>query len=152
MRHVTLSFLFLAFVAPGNLFAQEADETAQQRLDRMVVAVQQICPISGNKLGDHGDPIKVKIGEEELFVCCRGCLDGEVNRDHWATIHSNFAKAQGICPVMEKEIPASAKWTVVNGRIFYVCCPPCTDKIEEKPEEYLGKLTALYEASLNRRR
>lgn len=145
-------FAFIALLSINNLHGQEQDQAATEKLDQMVLKIQEICPISGNKLGEHGDPIKVAIGEEKLFVCCNACLDGEVSREHWATIHANFAKAQGICPVMEHEIPEKAKWTIVGGRIFYVCCPPCIEKIKEEPEEYLVKLTELYEGSLAKRR
>ena len=49
---------------------------------------------------------------------------------------------------MKKELPANPKWTVVEGQIFYVCCPPCTDKIAADPKTYLQKLDELYLASL----
>ena len=97
-----------------------------------------------------GQPVTVKIGEEQLFLCCKSCLNGKVKSEHWKTIHVNFAKAQGICPVMKKALPASPKWTVVNGRIVYVCCPPCTKKIEADPVTYLKAVDALYAASLKK--
>jgi YHS domain-containing protein len=132
----------LGFCATGR--AQELAKSDQIHID-----VQQICPISGQKLGKHGAPIKVKIGEEHVFVCCQGCLKGKaVNPQHWATIHAHFAKAQRICPVMKKEFPANPKWTIVEGQIFYVCCPPCMEKIAADPKTYLRKLDELYSASL----
>ncbi|MCA9071950.1 MAG: hypothetical protein KDA84_23645, partial [Planctomycetaceae bacterium] len=70
--------------------------------DQVRAAVQGICPVSGVKLGDHGKPIKAKIGQEEVFLCCKGCLQGKVNAKHWGTIHANFAKAQAKCHVMDK--------------------------------------------------
>ena len=63
-------------------------------------------------------------------------------------LNSNFAKAQGICPIMKKELPKQPKWTVVDGQIVYVCCPPCTQKIEADSETYLKKIDELYTASL----
>lgn len=124
-----------------------AEEELSER-DRVHMVVQQICPVSGQALGSHGKPIKVKIGDEHVFVCCRGCLKGQVKREHWATIHANFAKAQRICPVMKHELPANPKWTIVKGQIVFVCCPPCTDKIEAEPESFLTKIDDLYRASL----
>jgi len=116
--------------------------------DAIKIAVQKICPVMGEPLGSMGTPIKVKIGEEELFLCCEGCKTGKVDRNHWNTIHTNFAKAQGICPVMKKPLPANAKWTVVDGQIIYVCCPPCIDKIKADPEMYLKIRDRLYERSV----
>jgi len=130
--------------------AQEATSPEEQQIqrDRLRAAVQEICPVSGQKLGAHGAPVKVKIGEEELFLCCKGCLQGKVNAERWATIHANFAKAQRICPVMKNALPENPKWTVVEGQIVYVCCPPCTKKIEADPATYLQEVDHLYSASL----
>ena len=110
--------------------------------------MQKICPVSGQQLGAHGPPIKVAIGQEEVFLCCKGCLKGKVNPRHWATIHANFASAQAKCPVMKKKLPKNPKWTIVAGQIVYVCCPPCTKKIASNPEPYLRTIDAYYTASL----
>jgi YHS domain-containing protein len=139
----------LVSIVPGAI-GEEASDAGEHQLtpSQMLMAVQQICPVSGQKLGSHGEPLAVKIGDEHLFLCCRGCTSGKVNREHWATIHANFAKAQGICPVMKHELPQNAKWTIVQGRIIYVCCPPCIKKIEAQPETYLKTVDSLYLASL----
>ena len=112
--------------------------------DQIQIAVQKICPVSGRQLGTHGQPVKVKMGEEVLHLCCQGCLNGKVNPQHWATIHANFAKAQGKCPVMNKPLPQNPKWTVVNGRIIYICCPPCTNKIAADPNKYVAMVDQFY--------
>ncbi len=119
--------------------------------DRIHIAVQEICPVSGQKLGEHGPPIKVRIGEETVYLCCQACLKGEVNAQHWATIHANFARAKRICPVMQNELPKNPKWTIVEGQIIYVCCPPCTKNIEADPKAFLRQLDELYLASLQTR-
>ena len=85
--------------------------------DQRKIAVQEICPTSGHKLGTQGQPIKVKVGKETVFLCCKGCLKQRLNPQHWATIHANFAKAQQVCPVMEHELPKNPKWTIVEGQI-----------------------------------
>ena len=137
------------FVTSCFAAADENAEKVQQlsRRDQLKIAAQQICPVMGKQLGSMGTPIKVKIGEEELFLCCKACQARQVSREHWAIIHSNFRKAQGKCPVMNKELPKAAKWTVVEGQIFYVCCPPCIDKIKADTKTYLAMLDDLYAAS-----
>ncbi len=124
----------------------------QQRRDQLRIAVQEICPISGQKLGSMGTPIKVKVGEETVFLCCKGCLKQKIKPEHWATIHANAAKAQRICPVMKHEISKNPKWTIVEGQIVYVCCKPCTKKIAADPQKYLRAVDALYAASLDARK
>ena len=139
-------------VAAAALGQQPSEDEGQQpSRDQIRTAVQGICPVTGRKLGTHGDVVKVKIGEEEIFLCCKGCTSGKVAKEHWATIHANFAKAQGICPVMKKALPKNPKWTIVQGQIVYVCCPPCIKKIEADPATHLQKVDELYRASLNER-
>ena len=52
---------------------------------------------------------------------------------------------------MKKELPANPKWTIVEGQIVYVCCPPCTKKIVADPETHLRAIDELYVASLRAR-
>ena len=139
----------LVIAATGLSSVGSAQELSKR--DQLRIAVQGICPISGQQLGSMGTPIKVKVGEETVFLCCNGCLKNQINPQHWATIHANFAKAQQICPVMKHELPKNPKWTIVEGQIFYVCCPPCTKKIAADPKAYLQKLDELYSASLRSR-
>jgi hypothetical protein len=143
MKYVTLA---LAFAATGLCSFASAQEVSQR--DQLHIAVQAICPISGQKLGEHGPPIKVKVGEETVFLCCQGCLEQKIDPNHWATIHANCAKAQRICPVMKKELPTNPKWTIVEGQVVYVCCPPCAKKIAADPKTFLRQIDDLYLSSL----
>ena len=129
--------------------AAKGDEPSQR--DQLRIAVQGICPVTGEKLGEHGQPIKAKVGEETVFLCCEGCLKGKIDAQHWAIIHANFAKAQGICPVMKKTLPANPKSTIIEGQVVYVCCPPCGGKIASDPATYLRQIDQLYAASLQAR-
>ena len=142
--------LFVMVVMVGLSQVAKSQEPSQR--DRLRLAVQAICPVSGDKLGEHGLPIKVKVGKEEVFLCCKGCLQGKVDAKHWATIHTNFSRAQGKCPVMNNPLPKNPKSTIVEGQIIYVCCPPCTQKIAADPIGYLRKMDELYTTSLQARR
>lgn len=42
--------------------------------DRAGVARQQVCPVMGTKLGSHGTPIKMLVGDQPLYLCCKGCI------------------------------------------------------------------------------
>ncbi len=129
-----------------------ADQMRVKR-DQLRIAVQEICPTSGGKLGEHGAPIKVKVGAQEtVFLCCQGCLKGKINPQHWAAIHANIAKAQRVCPVMKKGLPKNPKWTFVDGQIVYLCCPGCDKKVAADPKTYLRQIDELYTASLRAKR
>ena len=138
-----------------SLLAQEVSKQSEEqaRREQLRIAVQEICPISGQKLGSMGEPIKVTVGEskEEVYLCCKGCLKREIDPKHWATIHHNLAVAQGKCPIMKKELPKKVKWTVVEGQLIYVCCPPCIKKIEANPEESRAQVDAYYTAYLEKK-
>jgi hypothetical protein len=139
-----------AHIAVGQSPTDRAQE--QQRRDQLRIAIQEICPISGQKLGSMGVPIKVQVGKESVFLCCKGCLQQKIKPKHWATIHANAAKAQRICPVMKHDLPKSPKWTIVDGQVVYVCCKPCTKKIAADPQKYLRAVDQLYTASLDARK
>jgi hypothetical protein len=128
--------------------AQSAGAQELSAGDRVRIAVQGICPVSGQKLGEHGIPLEVRVGKETVFLCCRGCLKGKINPKHWGTIHANFARAQGQCPVMNQPLPPNPKWTIVEGQIIYVCCPSCIKKITADPKTYLRKVEEFHSASL----
>ena len=140
-----LVFAMLAIVIG---WGQVSNGQQPPKHEALCIAVQQICPVSGNKLGEHGKPIKTKVGEELVYLCCQGCLKGKIDKQHWATIHANMAKAQGKCPVMKKALPKNPKWTIVNGQIVYVCCPPCTKKIAADPKTHLKTVDTYYAAWL----
>jgi hypothetical protein len=149
-----MTTMLLALGLTGQVaaaYGAETPEEAQARHDQLRIAVQGICPVSGQELGAMGPPVKVTVGEakEEVFLCCQGCLKGKINPQHWATIHANIARAQGRCPIMKKELPEGAKWTVVRGEVVYVCCPPCIKKIAANPDESLRQVDAYYTAYLN---
>ena len=148
-------FLGVALMAVVGQQAMAHDDSSgahdHANRDQLRIAVQQICPVSGQRLGEHGAPIKVKVGEETVFLCCQGCLQKKINPQHWATIHANMARAQRICPVMKRPLPKNPKWTIAEGQVVYTCCPPCGKKILAKPDTYLHKVDELYAASLEAR-
>lgn len=142
--------MFMAMALITGVVQTAAGQQLSNR-DRLRIAVQDICPVSGAKLGTMGDPVKVTVGpaQEEVFLCCKGCLKRSINPEHWATIHANIAKAQGKCPVMDKDLPTTPKWTVVEGEVVYVCCPGCIKKLTANPDGYLKQVDAYYMAYLN---
>ena len=157
MRKLLTSLVALALIS-GSAFAQQREyqdgqhqHQAQQsqkstltEADRLQVAVQKICPVTGEALGSMGEPIKVKVGEQHAFLCCKSCMAKQLDAEHWKTIQTNIAKAQGTCPIMGKPVTAEMKSTVVDGQQIFVCCPPCIPKIQADPTTSLAKVNASY--------
>jgi YHS domain-containing protein len=43
--------------------------------DRALALAQKICPVSDEPLGAMGTPIKVTVGDRDVFLCCEGCKE-----------------------------------------------------------------------------
>jgi hypothetical protein len=41
--------------------------------DRALAEKQKTCPVSDQALGSMGKPIKVAVGDRDVFICCEGC-------------------------------------------------------------------------------
>lgn len=151
LSNVPVTMLMILVFSASSFAQSKKDETPEQRRERLRVAVQAICPVSGESLTGHAKPVKMTNPEtmEVLYVCCAECLKSKPDNKHLDKIRSNFAKAQGHCLVMtENEISSKSKHGVVDGHFVYVCCPPCVKKITADPAKYLSKLDDLYEAFL----
>ena len=59
--------------------------------DRKAAEAQKMCPVSNQALGSMGTPIKVVVGDRQLFVCCAGCVDKA--RENFDDYHSQFSAA-----------------------------------------------------------
>ena len=139
-----LTIAVIALMATTSLAQETKQDGKLTDNDRLQIAVQKICPVSGQELGSMGDPIKVKVGEQVAFLCCKGCQGKQLSAVHWKTIQSNLAAAQGTCPIMGKAVDSTMKSTVVNGQQVFVCCPPCIAKIQADAEGSLKKVNASY--------
>lgn len=133
-----LSAILSALTCPFLHSAEKEDP-----IDRLLIKAQQICPVSGVNLGDHGEPVKTVIDGRTLFLCCAGCKDKPVVQEHVKKIAANQIASQKKCPVMGHELPENAASTVAKGRTLYVCCKPCTKKITSDPDKYVQKFDAM---------
>ena len=70
IKNSILALLFV-FTAAASSYAQTAkDETSEQRRERLRIAVQAICPVSGESLTDHAEPVKMTNSETERGALC----------------------------------------------------------------------------------
>lgn len=156
MKTVFTLVVAALFVAPiyaqTNQAGQDSAQKGQQigtestltEAEQVQIAVQKICPVTGQALGSKGEPVKVQVGEQVAYLCCQGCQGKELNAEHWQAIQTNIAAAQGTCPIMDKPVDATMESTVVNGQQVFVCCPPCIAKIQADIEGSLKKVNASY--------
>lgn len=140
-----------ALIVGHSAWAQSLDERKQMSSDNVFVAIQKLCPVSGQPLGQHGPPIKATAGKqkEQVFLCCKGCFGKQIDPKVWDRIHRQYMVAQGRCPVMKNPLPKKPTMTIADGRPIYTCCPPCVKKIAGEPIKYVREVDRLYAVSLN---
>lgn len=44
--------------------------------DQKLAKLQVLCPITMEPLGSMGKPLKIKVGDDAVFVCCKACING----------------------------------------------------------------------------
>ena len=132
-----------AALAIASRADQPADAVAKKEADRILIAAQDVCPVTGEPLGSMGAPVRAKSGERTVFLCCKGCLGKKFDADHWKQAQKNMAEAQGVCPVMDSELPENPASVVVEGRTVFVCCKPCIKKIQKDPAKTLAAVDAM---------
>lgn len=144
------------FTVPFTLSKPVEIRTAKAtEADRIGVAAQGTCPISGDDLNAMGGPIKVSRGAESLFICCQGCLEpikAEPDR-YFASVISavkatesdkEAVAAQGTCPISSQDLNAMGGPIKISrgGNSIFVCCPACIDAVKQDAEKYLGPAPA----------
>jgi hypothetical protein len=142
--------LGLAFAMAAAWLGQSAradDKSAHE--DELMIAAQKTCPISGEALGEMGAPVKTKIGDQTVFLCCKACVGKEISQENRQKLTANLIAAQGICPVLGKPLPKDAASVVVNNRQVFVCCKMCIAKIQADPAKFIAKVDSLLEKNLH---
>lgn len=135
--------LFAALAIAGRADQPQDDAAAKRKeTDRLLVAAQEICPVTGMPLDSMGGPVKAKSGERTVFLCCKSCLGKPLKPEAWAQAQKNMAEAQDVCPVMDEELPENPASVVVEGRTIFVCCKPCIKKIQKDPAKALAVVDA----------
>src|SRR5690606_31851981 len=87
-------------------------EKYMKKLDDAVIAAQSkdyplaTCPVSDEKLGDHGTPVEYVVANRLVRLCCKGCV-GAVEKDPLKFI-SLVDKARGVEPLPGEEQPTAA--------------------------------------------
>lgn len=65
----TFTQTFTLATRPQQVTVAMLTEADRDGLDR-----QEVCPVTKARLGSMGTPIKVLVGQQPLYLCCRGCV------------------------------------------------------------------------------
>lgn len=83
--------------------------------DDELIARQNICPVTGAKLGSMGKPIRATVGNQTLFLCCASCPDKLQREPQKYLARLNTVTADGVLSV-----PESAVIDTGNQKVVYV--------------------------------
>ena len=142
------------------------DESDRARIER-----QKVCAVSGGKLGSMGTPVKVLVGDQPIYLCCRGCLGKvQANPDAYlqkvapagsqaqagassgrivvasATAADQAAiSQQRVCAVTGGKLGSMGAPVKVaaGGQSLFLCCKGCLGKVEKNPDAYFAKAAEL---------
>lgn len=136
------------------------DQADQARIER-----QKVCVVTGGKLGSMGTPVKVLIGDQTIYLCCKGCL-GKVQANPEAYLEEvaparastgqivvTSATAadqaaisqQRVCAVTGGKLGGMGTPVKVSadGQSLFLCCKGCLGKVEKNPDAYFAKAAEL---------
>ncbi|HWE40276.1 MAG TPA: efflux RND transporter periplasmic adaptor subunit [Isosphaeraceae bacterium] len=110
----------------------------------LTVEEQEVCPVTGAKLGSMGAPVPVEVQGSRLWTCCKACppkVQAEPAR-YIAKVSMPTPEEQQICPVTGLKLGSMGDpiRVEVQGRSVWVCCPACPAKLKAEPSKYLPRL------------
>lgn len=138
--------------------------------DAAAIARQKTCPVMDEPLGGMGTPIKVMVGKQPIFLCCKGCVKrieaepakylkmvygaAKVPSVSGGTeavragvfkvtaADTPFIAAQKKCPVMDEPLDAMGGPYKVHaaGKAIYICCPGCAKMVAAEPQKWIDAL------------
>lgn len=82
---------------PGAQAASDEVREARAKLspeDRALAEAQDLCPVTGEKLGSMGTPVKVTVKGETVLLCCASCEKKALNEPDKTLAKANELKAR----------------------------------------------------------
>lgn len=109
------------------------------------------CPVSGEKLGEMGEPVNIVYRNRLVRLCCKGCKQKFFQNPgtHVAKLNDAVVAAQGpeyplqTCVVSGEELGGDMGEPidyVLGNRLVRLCCKGCQKKIAKDPLSFLAKL------------
>ena len=87
--HSTATFTQAVVLSKGGL---QVDLAELDPSDQARIARQRVCPVTGAELDSMGGPVKVLVGGQPLYLCCKGCLSKVKNAPEKFLQKANPAK------------------------------------------------------------
>ncbi|MEZ6242109.1 MAG: hypothetical protein R3B57_03610 [Phycisphaerales bacterium] len=111
-----------------------------------------VCPVSGDKLGEMGDPVVKTYEGREVRFCCDSCI-GDFEADmprYWKKIDEMIVRDQlpyypvATCIVSGESLTENGEDIAINAvianRLVRLCCNKCRRKVASDPAAFMAKL------------
>lgn len=111
-----------------------------------------VCPVSGDKLGEMGDPVVKTYEGGEVRFCCDSCI-GDFEADmprYWKKIDEMIVRDQlpyypvATCIVSGESLTENGEDIAINAvianRLVRLCCNKCRRKVASDPAAFMAKL------------
>lgn len=137
--------------------AQHAAHQSQPKgsdSDRVIPYLADTCPISGEKLGEMGDPVVREYDGREVRFCCKKCIP-KFEADKKAgfeKLDKLLIKAQlpyyplSTCIISGESLTDNGEDIGINmiyqGRLVRFCCKDCVGDFNKDPEGALKRIDA----------
>ena len=136
----------------------KAPEEFVAKIDHAVIAAQKpaypmkTCPVSGEKLGESGEPVDYVQGTRLVRFCCKNCV-GKFEQDpakYMAAVDEAWIAAQKAtyplkeCPVSGEELGKMGEPVdyLYGTRLVRFCCKNCIKTFKKDPSKFLAKIDA----------
>lgn len=90
-----------------------ADATGSAGNDEALAALQKSCPISGDKLGSMGKPIRVVAAGHNVLLCCPSCKEKLTAHPDYYLNRMNPVTDEGVLAVPERAVIDTGNQNVV---------------------------------------
>jgi Cu(I)/Ag(I) efflux system membrane fusion protein len=94
-----------------QLSSTDAPQSAER--DESLAALQEICPVTGDKLGSMGSPVPAVAGGHVVMLCCASCKDKLAARPDYYLDRLNRVTDHGVLAVPEQSVIDTGTQTVV---------------------------------------
>jgi len=106
------------------------------------------CAVSGEKLGEMGDPINLVYRNRLIRLCCKGCkpdFDADPAKflralDERVIARQRAAYPSKTCVVSGDPLGDDAVERVFGNRLVRFCCEGCPEDFRKDPRSYLAKI------------
>ncbi len=95
----------------------EITVTQATAADKDLIAKQSKCPVMDEPLGSMGGPIKVMVGDQPIFLCCKGCIK-KIQAEPAKYLAMVYGKSSGLSHSNGKMVPVGSEQ--VRAGVFKV--------------------------------